>query len=221
MTLIAAQQPYYLPDFHYFSKIYQSDVFLLADHLRFRKQSPMVRAVLNKEDSGNYLTIPVVHQPEAQPPLHEIQMLDSNDWHRRHLKTIASQFHQFPYFDFFFPELEAIYKEKDLSLSSFLIKIIRWHTNLFFREKRIIVASEIGIHDMYGLKKWFAQFPERQWLIFAKEREYYRKNFPAVSLRNLDKNARKKFPPEYHPNLPFLVLIFLKGPESILYFKSS
>jgi hypothetical protein len=130
---IAAQQPFYLPDFYYFSKIFRSDIFLIADHLRFRKQSPIVRTRL---DNGKYLTIPVSHQGlPAQPALRKVQLVSDDHWKIVHLRTIRSLYQKLPYFEHYFPELEEIFNRRHQYLSHFLIDLIHPREAEYYRKE--------------------------------------------------------------------------------------
>ena len=98
MTLIAAQQPYYLPDFNFFSKINKSDVFLLANHLKFRKQSEICRVLLEKKIHKKILSVPVVHSNNPHPYIYQVKICNAKNWRATHLRTMESKFRNYPYF---------------------------------------------------------------------------------------------------------------------------
>ncbi|MEJ2050228.1 MAG: WbqC family protein [Calditrichota bacterium] len=212
---IAAQQPFYLPDFYYFSKIFRSDIFLIADHLRFRKQSPIVRTRL---DNGKYLTIPVSHQGlPAQPALRKVQLVSDDHWKIVHLRTIRSLYQKLPYFEHYFPELEEIFNRRHQYLSHFLIDLIQWHSVYLGLQDIIHPASRMNINNQAELINWFNNEKDPVWLVHPREAEYYRKEFPQSHLVEIIPANTQYFPENYHPLFPMFILFFLYGPEARMY----
>ncbi len=219
MIKIAAQQPFFLPDFYFFYKLYASDIFLLADHLHFRKQSPIVRARLAAPEPRTYLTVPVSHGADPQPPIRTVQLDSSQDWKRRHLRTLSTLFRQTPYFEHYFPLLEGIYQQDYANLAEFLIALIRWQVQLLFPRRQLYVASQEGIAEADDLSAWAERHRPLEWLVYPAEEEYYRKNLAAFPRRSLTLPVGLAFPPGYAPELPLLVLFFLRGPETVIFFR--
>jgi hypothetical protein len=212
---IAAQQPYYLPDFYYFYKISCCDFFLIADHLRFRKQSPIVRTQLPE---GNYLTVPVSHHNvPAHPVIGKVQLVSNNRWKITHLRTIRSLYQKLPYFEYYFPELEEIYYRDHQYLSPFLFDIIRWHVTHLGLLDKLHVASRMNITSQVELKKWLNRQENLVWLVHPKEIEYYYMDFPDIPSTEIKPANDQLFPESYHPRLPMLLLFFMRGPETQMY----
>lgn len=212
---IGAQRPYFLPDFFYFYKIFRSDNFLISDFLGFRKQSPIVRA-----DFGDFLlTVPVHHhQSYPHPPISEVKMVDQKMWGDKHLKTLKSRFSTLPYFEHFYPDLVAIFRRGQKSLNQFLWDIIIWQLGFILPHKNVQACSQIEMENLANLQLWLGQFPDFQWLIYPDEELYYRNHFPDAKVVELSDVSLKSFPHSYRPSMPLLVLLFLKGPETIIYF---
>jgi len=212
---VAAQQPHYLPDFFYFYKIFCSDKFLISDFLGFRKQSPIVRA-----DFGDFLlTVPVHHhETNPHPPITKVKMLDHKLWRDKHLKTLRSRFSSLPFFEHYYPDLVEIFHQDEKWLYQFLVDIILWQLNLILPEKDVRVCSQTGIKNLESLRVWLQQFADFRWLIYPQEEMYYKDQFPLAKLVELSIIGSDKFPPSYRPSMPLLVLLFLKGPETIVYF---
>jgi hypothetical protein len=216
---IAAQQPFYLPDFYYFYKISCCDFFLIADHLRFRKQSPMVRTQL---PDGKYLIVPVSHQNSpAHPVIQKVRLISDSRWKMNHLRTIRSLFQKLPYFEHYFPELEEIYNRDHQYLSPFLTEIIHWHAFHLGLQDKLNFASGLNITSQVELKKWLNRQEKPLWLIHPVEVEYYRREFPDIPLRATKPPEEEPYPEGYHPRLPMLLLFFLRGPEARMYLNRS
>jgi hypothetical protein len=212
---IAAQQPYFLPDFSYFSKMFRSDIFLIADHLRFRKQSPIVRIRL---DNGKYLTVPVFHKGlPAQPALQKVKLLPDKHWKIVHLRTISSLYQKLPYFEHYFPELEEIFNRRHQYLSLFLIDLIQWHAVHLGLQDKIHLASRMNISSQAELRKWFNNQKDPVLLVHSEETEYYRREFPQSRLIEIIPANTQYFPGKYHPHFPLFMLFFLYGPEARMF----
>jgi hypothetical protein len=216
--LIGAQRPHFLPDFRYFNKIYLSDLFLFATHLRFRKQSPIVRANLKK----GYITIPVQHHKyHPQPYIGEIQLMVDNKWKEQQLKTIQSLYKKEPFFDFYFDTLVEIYSYSHVYLIEFLNDIFYWHIEMTFPEKTIADTSSLLVKNIESLSNWLMQYEDPVFLVYPDEYGYYELNFPEVERRIIPSVEKIKFPSEYRADLPLLFLFFKVGPEAIFYFRKN
>jgi hypothetical protein len=222
MISLSAQRPHFLPDFHFFYRIFASDIFLLADHLRFRKQSPMVRTKITSNIPPHYLTVPIRHdQTYPHPQLKEIKLFSDKFWRERHLKTLKSICQKSPYFEEYFESLQSIYNRQHQYLLDFLLDLIKWQTDLLFTEKKIILSSEAKINDLEDLKGWIRHFEWPTLLYYEDEINYYQTNFAEFRKEPIFFSEKQliKIPSEYQPEQTFLILLFLKGPESILYFE--
>lgn len=219
MMKIAAQQPYFLPDFFFFYKIFLSDVFIIADFLLFHKQSPIARTRLTETFKPIYLTIPVPHPADHKPlPIYQQKISPAESWKRHHLQTLKSLFSQYPYFEFYYPELQEIYDRDHHYLHHFLLDLIEWQNKILFPDKKLIIASKENLSDMATFKKWLERFSESPFLIYPRERGYYQQHFPFFQIIDLQLIDRIKFPAGYHPNQALFILLFMEGPDTISYF---
>ncbi len=220
---IAAQQPYFLPDFYFFYKISQSDIFIIADFLKYRKQSAMNRAALGKDFKPGYLSVPVHHEGRtSQLPACDVRMIDKQQWTSRHLRTISSLYRKYPFFDFFFPELEHIYRKNHAHLSDFLNDLILWQKNIIFPDKKIYIASQQKICSIGDLKGWIdSRYPVHSVYYYPHEAAYYRTHFTGDILVRLNDQNLPHFPSGYETAMPVIILLFLVGPEVVLYFSGS
>jgi hypothetical protein len=218
---IAAQQPFFIPDYFYFNKIYQSDIFIIADFLKFRKQSAMVRTRFQAINPPQYLTVPVEHPPkDPQPPLYQMKLNTEENWRRKHLRTLGSMFARYPFFEHYFPFVEEIYQSKTDFLADFCIDLLRLQLQLLMPDKKIVIASKVDVYNLESLKSWLNTLNEYCFLIDPAEKLFYQKHFDGLEQLNVTVSSSVEFPETYHPIMSLLVLLFLKGPETALYFKT-
>ena len=218
MISIGAQRPYFLPDFYFFYKIYLCDIFIINDQLLFRKQSPIVRTRLSMEIPPKYLTIPVKHNKiEPQPCLPEVEIVSGKVWKDKHLKTLKSMYHKAPFFEFYYDKLEEIYSQNYTRLVEILSEVINWQVKILFPGKSIKYTSGLGLKNIVGLQNYLFHFNEPILLVYPEEWGYYENKFHQVRKEKIVcKNVC--FPDGYHPEISLLVLLFLKGPETIFFF---
>jgi hypothetical protein len=221
VTIIAAQQPYFLPDFNFFLKIIKSDVFLLVNHLKFRKQSKICRVLIKNKNHKKYLSVPVVHSGDPHPYIYQVKICNTNNWRSTHLRTLESEFRSYPYFEFYFPLIKDIYLKQTDFLVDFLIDLISLQLDLLNLKKVTKVSTDLEIRDSTSLKSWMIRFKNPHLLIQKNELDYYKKNFPEFNYQIMENPKTSFLPKPYHTSQSFIKLLFLKGPESILFLKKT
>ena len=218
--IVTAQQLFFLPDFYYFLRISQADVSVIADFLRFRKQSPMVRTVVRSGRKPHYLTVPVRHiSSDAHPPLSEVKTDPDRSWKQKHLGTLQSLYSRYPYFEYYYPDLVSIYEKKQTHLFNFNVDLFQWILKQIMLESRVIIASRQGIFDMEGLKEWLKKLTDYTLLIDPREKPYYQKIFPSSTYQLINQADIESFPEIYQPELTIVALLFETGPDSGRYFR--
>jgi hypothetical protein len=216
---VTAPQLFFLPDFHYFFRISQADVSVIADFLRFRKQSPMVRTVVRDGKKPQYLTVPVQHiSSDAQPPLSEVKIDPDSSWKQKHLGTLQSLYGRYPYFEYYYPELVSIYEKKHTHLLNLNIDLLQWLLKQFIPESRVIIASRHGISDLDALKDWLKQFSDYTLLIDPREKPYYQQFFPSNTYQLINQSDIVAFPVTYQPEMTVIALLFESGRDLCQYF---
>jgi hypothetical protein len=220
---IAAHQPFYLPDYYFFYKIFHADIFIIADFLKYRKQSAMSRTHLGKSFKPGFLSVPVQHQGNISLlSSARVKLINKKEWANRHLRTINSLCHKYPFFEHLFPDLEKIYMNNHIYLGDFLTDLILWQTNIIFPGKKIYVASREKIFSIGELKHWInRKFPEYRMYYYSPEYPYYQRYFNSSVLMMLNDQIRMQFPLDYEPFMPVLMLLFMVGPDVVLYFSLS
>lgn len=222
MLKVAAQQPYFLADYYFFQKIFLSDIFIIANFLLYRKQSAVTRTRLTSDYRPEYLTIPVHHLAgNPHPRIDRVKMMPPEQWVEQHLQTLKSLYRQYPFFEYYFPELEGIYRQNYQLLHQFLNELIRWLVKLLLPGKKLVIASEENLSDAESLKSWLKSLPEFQLLIHSKEVDYYQQHFSEFRISSLSPKQLPPFPAGYSPEKSLLILLFLEGPETIRFFLQS
>lgn len=77
----------------------------------WRKMSFRNRCVVVGGNGPINLSIPVVEGREQRKPLKEVMIDNRKSWQLQHWRTITSCYNRSPWFSFFEPELEALYRQ--------------------------------------------------------------------------------------------------------------
>lgn len=138
--VVAAELPHFLPAMPFFLRMASSDVFFLADLLPFSSRGPVQRSQIIIQDDIKWLTIPVFSK--KQSPINEIRIDYHQNWANKITRRIKSAFHNFPYFEEFFPRLEEIILEKNHFLFNLNYKLILWLKECWNIESNIKLLSD-------------------------------------------------------------------------------
>ncbi len=136
--------PAFIPPVSYFMTALHSDRILFADHLQFSKHSPAHRIIF--EDGGR-LSVPLRHQGRPVA-LFQKRLTDDDHWKQQHLTFLKHRYHDFPYFDDLFYELEEIYAQAGDSLSGFLFSLMHFYRRRLKLDMPCLPASEITTGDI-------------------------------------------------------------------------
>lgn len=125
---VAIHQPQYLPWLPYFTKIKESDVFILLDTVDFQKNGLQNRNQIKTAQGAHWLTVPV--QQKLGQKVRDVKIDNSDPWLRKHWQTIQQCYRKAAAFNAYEKELEALYADEWSSLNELNIVIIsmmmRW-----------------------------------------------------------------------------------------------
>lgn len=112
-------QPRYLPQLHYFNRIFSADIFVILESAQYTKA--LVHLVNNKRErhksyqsdtvikapgGAYFLTIPIRHN--GLQALNQAVPDYNAKWHKKHVNTIKTLYKKSPFFASIFPQLEQV-----------------------------------------------------------------------------------------------------------------
>jgi hypothetical protein len=125
MTTLSAHQPVYLPSVMLFNKIALSDVFIFLSHVQFVGRSWQQR---NRIRGGGgeaiFLSVPVLKKGRRFQGISETEIAHDEDWRRKHLTGLRQAYGKRPYFDLYYPRLEAVLARSWTSLCDLDIALV-------------------------------------------------------------------------------------------------
>ncbi len=105
MITLSGHQPCYLPSLQLFAKMNKSDVFMHCGHLQFRAGSWHHRNYIRLYGRKHLLGIPI-QKPHIKP-IRDAWFADQK-WKERHLKAMALEYHDAPFFGDYYPTIRDI-----------------------------------------------------------------------------------------------------------------
>lgn len=188
---------FYLPNLEFFASVLDSDQILLNPNDYYQRKSFFNRTQILLSNKVETLSIPVVGR-RPRIPLRKIQIDYKQKWLQNHLRGLQSAYGKAPFFEYFFPEIEAIYEKEiptlwdlNLELMTICLKFLQLPVKLEVVESWDGIKPEIDLRGMISPSIPFA------------ERGIYTP-FAYTQLFGLD----------FEPNLSVLDLLFCEGPSA-------
>ena len=136
MTKISINQPCYLSWIFYFSRILNSDIFVILDHVEFEKNSFINRNYIMKNNKPTLLTIPVISKGKFKNNIiRQVEFLNYEIIRKKHLKSIEQAYSKSKFFNLYFQPLKEVY----MNSKSFYELIIN---QLFFFLNELNLSSK-------------------------------------------------------------------------------
>ncbi len=147
--VVSIHQPNYFPWLGYFFKIYASDIFIFLDDVAYSSSSLTKRCFLRKQVAAQdktYLRVPLQkYQYPAQLPV--LQIDHQQAWQERQRNQILSVYRTAPYFETYFPLVEALLRASraDEKLIAFNERVIVKILEVLAIPTQIIRSSNLPV----------------------------------------------------------------------------
>lgn len=126
--IVTIHQPQFLPWLGYFDKIRRADTFILLDNTQYKKNEWQNRNRIKIHDGWQWLTVPVIHN--FGQLIMEVKINNCVDWKRKHINALKLNYSKAPFFNEYFPGIEAIYDQPWTNLCdiniAFIDQIVSW-----------------------------------------------------------------------------------------------
>lgn len=125
---VSIHQPQYMPWLPYFTKIKESDLFILLDSVEFQKNGLQNRNQIKTPQGAHWLTVPVRHNSKQK--ILDVKINEVTDWRRKHWYTLRQYYGKAAAFTNYEIELQALFETEWSSLSELnaevLSMVMRW-----------------------------------------------------------------------------------------------
>jgi len=143
-SVVGVHQPNFLPWIGYFSKIKNSDFFVLLDTVQYTKNSYINRVQLPGNDQASWMTVPVV-KPELSTQIKDVSIAVALFKVKKQVKRIAQSYAKAPFFKEVFPVVERLMLSEVGNLATFNGNLIRGLCVELGIKTAIVTASAMKI----------------------------------------------------------------------------
>lgn len=131
----------------YFEMIDTSEIFVVLDHVQFKKQSWQQRNRIKTAEGEYMLSVPVKKKPHDMPICEMEISYDTRRGIKYHWRKIALEYRNAPYFKDYKNEFERIYSTQYTYLRDLNLEIIKAVCRFFGIETRFVLSSELNLDD--------------------------------------------------------------------------
>jgi len=196
----------YFPNIQYFSKIENFENIFIEKHENYIKKSFRNRCEILAANGKLTLSVPIEKSINEKTKITDIKIDYTEDWQKKHRKSIESAYAQSPFYEFYIDEIKIIFQKKYNYLFDLNMNILE------------IINEIIGIKNNINLTKKFIEIDNKntndfRFSIHPKKKMQKPDNF------FIEKQYIQTFSEKFNfiPNLCILDLIFNLGPESLEY----
>jgi len=139
---VSVHQPEHLPWPGLIDKISQSDIYIILDHVQFRKNYFQNRNKLIGPSGPFWITIPI-RKHDICTPINKIQIAYQDKLYIKWISTIKRNYSTFPFFCELYPALKAIHETDHQSLSVFNTRLIRFMLQYLGIDVKVVFSSAL------------------------------------------------------------------------------
>ncbi len=144
----------YFPSIILYKKLaeFSNVIFELYDNSQ--KMSFRNRMVIASAQGPQLLSIPLTQGRDQRTPLAEIRIANKYRWQDQHWKSLYSCYNRSPWFEYYRPELELLYREPvdslvewNLRCFRFTLRQLKWDIEIGFTEEYQPFYEAASYHD--------------------------------------------------------------------------
>jgi len=188
----------FFPNIYFFAGLMQRDI-VLEQHEHYQKRSFRNKCMIANAQGIQALTVPLKGGKHQQQPILDVQIAYDEPWVKNHLRSIVAAYSNSPYFEHYFPQIEALYTSAGTSLFTFNLAIINYF-------QRVFQTKEILLSQSY----------EKDTLLDDRRGHNTLKNHKQL-VPNIRYNQVFEDRHPFIPNLSILDLLFCTGPAASHY----
>lgn len=143
--IVTIHQPEFLPWLGLIDKIRQADVTVLLDSVQYEKNYFQNRNRIRTADGWSWLTVPVRTTGRFGQRIDEVEIDDTSDWRRKHLRSLQQHYGAVPHFDQIGTPLERLYGDTWQRLVDFNVAAIEWMLGAFGLQRSLVRASSLSV----------------------------------------------------------------------------
>lgn len=140
---IAIMQPTYLPWLGYFELIANAEYFVIFDDVQFAKKSWHHRNRIKSHSGELMMVVPVKTSGRQFQQIGEVAIDDSQQWARKHLRSIEINYAPAPFFEDYIGPLREIFQKSHSTLLALNLELLEFLKKQFFIKTPLSLSSSI------------------------------------------------------------------------------
>lgn len=110
--IVSGHQPQYLPYLGYFHKIFKCDIFMLVDHVQYKKKEWQNRNRIRTPTGWMLLSVPVLTRGKFYQSIKQVRINNNTRWKDKHWKAIRINYVKAPYFKKYIGFFDDLYSRE-------------------------------------------------------------------------------------------------------------
>ena len=220
MTIICIRQPGYLPYIGFFKKIESSDIFVYLDDTKYVKNGWDNRNKIKTDTGSMWLTVPIIRK--SKDNLEEVLIENSEEWKKKHLRSIQIYYNKTPYFEKYWDSIQKIFDKNWKKLIDLNLALIEYFNNELKIETKTMKSSEMKINST-GSKKLLEicqKLNADTYLSGLSGHDYLDEKIfldqgIKVIYENFEHPIYNQLGPDFLPNMSIIDLLFNEGEKSV------
>lgn len=220
--VVTMHQPNYLPWLGFFSKIKNSDCFVILDDVKYTKNGFVNRNKIRIKEGWCYLTIPVGKKYTGSK-INEVKLPEKNYWQKEHWQSIEGNYKKTEYFYSYADFFKNLYSKKFEYLWQINLEIILYLFRCFDIQVEILKASKLNIDpNLLKSDRIISILKATQSEIYLSgpsgkdylQPEKFKENNIELRFFKYELTTYKQRYPEFEPNMAAIDLLFNVGEKS-------
>jgi len=146
-VLLAGHQPQYLPYPGFFHKIAAADLFIVVDHIQYKKKEWQNRNRIRTNDGWMWLTVPVITSGRYYQPIYEVQLRQDTRWQDKHWKSLLMNYRKAPFFNDYRSKIEQIYQQPWEHLIDLNMAFITYFMEVLHIDTPLVMSSDYNFEQ--------------------------------------------------------------------------
>lgn len=142
--ILTAHQPVYLPWLGLFHKIAIADAFCYFDDVQYQKKDWNNRNKLKGSNGEFWLTVPVRSKDHHKKKVGKIEINNSVNWRKKHLKSIELNYKSASFFSLYIDFFRDCYSQDWERLADLNEYMLKWFLDILNIKVKYYKMSEIG-----------------------------------------------------------------------------
>ena len=150
--VVTIHQPEHLPWLGFFAKVQQADVWVMLDHVQFRKHYYQNRNRIRGHRGSVWVTVPVLTAGKSSQPINEVLISNQSNprWQENCWTSLVQYYQHAPYWSAHREALEGFYHTQWGRLVDLNEAIIRYLLSALSIEVQIVKSSQMDVRGHQG-----------------------------------------------------------------------